>query len=87
MMGQGVGYGDEDELRAQVMRDLGDDETEPAGAAGLFDGLSEAERRAVMSMALLATLCPAIKRAPDNRFDGIAHIWGECFDLLCQEAG
>jgi hypothetical protein len=64
-----------------------EDETEPAGVAGLFDGLSEAERRAAMTMALLATLCPAHERAANNRLDGVAHVWRECFDLLCQEAG
>jgi hypothetical protein len=50
-----------------------EDETEPAGAAGLFDGLSEAERRAVHSFMRLLNLAPLSNQSPDN------------FLLLCRE--
>jgi hypothetical protein len=46
-----------------------EDETEPAGVAGLFDGLSEAERRAVMIALFLLSRCPLTENACHDRLD------------------
>lgn len=62
-----------------------EDETEPAGAAGLFDGLSEGERRAGFNMACLLRIAPLDGPANDGS-DRFAQWLVELFDLLRENA-